>query len=108
MEQLIEWRDINLKEGIMKISISEAIVGIYKKSHRNINSAVITMLDSFDPKNYIQCFADLQSFELKGKKADIELGSETVSRIIEDFELEEIDIKIAEVLIWMAATFPEV
>ncbi len=92
----------------MKISISEAIIDIYKNSHRNVNSAVITILDSFDPQNYIRCFADIQSFELKGKKVVIELGSETVSRIIEYFELEKFDIKIAEVLIWMAATFPEV
>lgn len=92
----------------MKVNISQKLDDVYKKQHKNFDYAVATILDSFDPESYIICFNIVEKFELDGERCEIIIGDKLAERIVNDLEIDELDDKTAELLLWLGVIFPEV
>jgi len=92
----------------MKVRISKELSDLYEKQHKNFDYAVASALDNFDPVSFITCFKIVNDFELDGKKCEINLGDELAERIVSDLEIDNLDDKTAELLLWIGAVLPEV
>ena len=92
----------------MKIRISKELNNIYKKQHKNFDYAVTPILDNLDPESYVNCFNIVRGFELNGDKCEVSIGDNLTERIVADLEMDKLDNRTAELLLWLGAIFPEV
>lgn len=92
----------------MKVKISKKLNDIYQKQHKNYDYAVTSVLDNFDPESYAICFNIVKEFELDGDKCEISIGDELTGRIVDDLEIDNLDNRTAELLLWLGVIFPEV
>ena len=92
----------------MKVNISQKLNDIYKKQHKNFDYAVTAILDNFDPESYVTCFNSVKKFELDGERCEIIIGDKLTKRIVDDLEIDKLDDKTAELLLWLGVIFPEV
>lgn len=92
----------------MIISISNILKDCYIKQHKNYDYAVSSVLDNLDPESFIRCFEIVKQFELDGDLCEINLGDELVERIVDDLEIDMLDNRTAELLLWIGAILPEV
>lgn len=92
----------------MKVMVSKKLNDLYKKQHKNFDYAITSAMDNFDPESFITCFKIVNRFELDGEKCEIKIGDELAERIVSDLEMDSIDGKTAEILLWIGAVLPEV
>ena len=92
----------------MKVRISKRLIEIYKKQHKNYDYAISSALDNFDSESYTKCFEIVKEFGLDGELCEINLGDELVERIVDDLEIDNLDNRTAELLLWIGAILPEV
>lgn len=92
----------------MKVNISNDLYKIYKIQHKNIEYALNTILDTFDPDSYYKGFILLDKFCLKGSKIEISIGEDLYKKIQDCFEDIKISEELIESLLWISVLFPEV
>lgn len=92
----------------MKLIVSKKLNDLYNKQHKNFDYAVASALDNFDPDSFVTCFKIIKGFELDGEKCEINIGDELAERIVTDLEMDSLDGKTAEILLWIGAVLPEV
>mgnify|MGYP003299276758 CR=1 FL=1 len=99
---------LNKRKIIMNVMISKKLKTIYKEQHKNYDYAITSILDNFDPECYLTCFGLINEFELDGEKCDICIGDKVGKKISEDLNIDIVDDRTIELLLWIGALFPEV
>ena len=101
-------KKVNDTDKTTEIIVSEQLVELYIKLHKNYDYAINQALDSFDPESYIESFRIIETFKIKGEPAVIKIGNSVVEKIKTDLEIEELEDTTVELLLWIGAIFPEV
>ena len=93
----------------MKLIINELIINEYKKAHKNFDYALDTLMNSLDPKHYLDVYNIVSEFKIKDSNyQEVEIGEEVIERIRNEFNKNLIDSSVIELLLWVALLFPEV
>ena len=92
----------------MEKKVSKELHKIYKKSHKNFDMAIMTLLDSFDQEVFLEAFSIINPISLKGDLVTISIGDSTVEQIKDAFKCKEISDNLIGLLLWTAVLFPEI
>ena len=90
----------------MKVSVSNSLLDLYKKSKKNYNYALSFFLNSLDLEVCSKAMLLVENFKISGDKQIIEIDASNVSIITSIFG--DIDDDVVERLMWMAIMLPEI
>ena len=92
----------------MDVTISTDLHNIYKDSHKNLDMALMTLLDSLDPKAFQKAFDILNPISLTGDTIKIKIGDAATDQIRDTFGSKDIDNDLVNLLLWIGVLFPEI
>lgn len=93
---------------LMKIMVSKRIIELYKETNKNLDYALNSIVNSFDPECYEKAMRDVAEIRFNSEKVPVDV-SESVMQIIKDSFCEDsITNGLIEVLLWIAVLFPEI
>lgn len=92
----------------METKVPIELQKLYKKSHKNYDMAIMTLLDSFDQDVFQKAFEIINSISFKGDLVTIKIGASAVEQIKDAFKCKEISTDLIGLLLWTAVLFPEI
>ncbi len=94
----------------MEIKIPSFLYDLYKENHKNLDMALMTLLNSFDPKIYQKALRSILPIAAKENedRKSVKIGATAISQIKDAFDNQEINEELINTLLWIAVLFPEI